>query len=787
MGQQFYNFLVVMVNYKPLILIALLLILVVILIILGQQMALRLKVLLEEKRNPFTKDMLSDIDGNAVAREQKHNVLRTICAPDGLDPNPKQFLEIEDGGILMYQCCFTIDKMPKRTTFANTFAELFNFPDCTSSVFVEPIDEREMGRKLDHQITVLQSEYMNAAGDPNRQRKLRGQYQEADSWAVEVESGDNKFFNVGFLFELSAETPELLTKKCTDFHTLAATRGVDVISCYGVQAEAHLTNSPFNFRYKSTTDKLGAGCGVKMAMFDKQSVATIFNYTQCDFSHKDGIPLGRNLITHRPVVFDIYDRGHDGFTILIVGKTGTGKSATIKIMASRYRLLGYKFVCVDSQVLKGTDGGEYSATADALGGNNFKISSASDNILNFFDIGETKKFRKQSIDSGVEIRTLELNDKVTQVCNILFGMVQGDKEEIPFELHTFIEEILTDNVNKVYQQHGIFDGNADSIYEKGKVVVEGRLTSGKVRKQMPTISELYQLLLIANRDNRDEERIKPYKVILAALKTYVKELYYSENTVHFFTKQEYEALPVKPGTHIHIWKNPSGREEECVAVRGVRPYYDGQSTFTISKDCPFTNIDLSQLTENEKLLARQIAIEFVNENFIKKNSESLKAADKLVAIFDEAHEEFANTYARATIDNVVRTARKRNVAVILSTQALREYDTYNETKSIFKNAAVKIILKQDPTDRDWLKESLKITDGQVDKILELGGNMDSTGESSGGNKHRGEACIIDGKQVCFVKVDYLKECEKYAVETDANEIDKMFKVTQKINNPGQSA
>ena len=91
------------------------------------------------------------------------------------------------------------------------------------------------------------------------------------------------------------------------------------------------------------------------------------------------------------------------------------------------------------------------------------------------------------------------------------------------------------------------------------------------------------------------------------------------------------------------------------------------------------------------------------------------------------------------------------MSIILSSQTLREYDNYPETQAILKQAAVKFVFKQDYQDRDYLIHTLGLTEAQVDYILNsLGGNPE---EESDKNRHRGEMCIIDNKQVAFCKVD----------------------------------
>lgn len=720
------------------------------------------KALLEDK------EKIKDIDYATLEREKRANIIRTVIASDGIDPNPLNTLVISDGGKEIFERSFTLIGIPKKVTFANTFAELLNYDNCTSSVHIIPMSASEVTKKMDDHMITLEGEYISAAKkyDSNRIRKIGMQYRETEDWASKVERGDNSFYKVGFVFTLRADSFEKLNIITDEFHSLALQKGLMISSCYGVQSEAYLSNSPCNEFYSLQWGPIKSSA-ITYHPMDKLALSTIFNHTQSEYSHKEGVFLGRNMHTQKPITFDIYDGSHSGYTLLMCGKTGCGKSVTVKIMVSRYLPFGYRFVGIDSQPIGAS--GEYACLAEAANGVNFLIKAGVDNIMNIFEVGESLIFIKEG-KRGKEIRTLELLGKITQVTNTLLTMIQGKLEISDFETLTYVQRIVVDSASELYDDFGIYDGNPDSLYEDGQIMDGNKLTSGKKKKKLPIITDFYKKILYKNKTN-DKEELKPiFNIIISSLKDFVKELIYSVDTLTFFTKEEYLGLPVtERGNRYYV--NSTGQKEKVEFIRGIRSYFDGQSTISITNDCPFTNFDISQLSESEKVLARQIAIDFVNELFVKKNSENLSTASKLVVIIDEAHENFAYKYARETIDNEVRTARKKNVSIWLSTQSLAEYDRFEETKSILRNAAVKFIYKQDYQDREYIKKSLHLTDAQVDQILELCGDPS---DKSSRNARRGEVCICDNTKVCFCKVDYLKETEQYVADTDPETVKRLF-------------
>lgn len=706
---------------------------------------------------------------------------KSEVAPDWLDPNPADHIKIGDEGRTIYKRSFTIQVMSKKVRFASTFAPLFNFNNCISSVFIFPEEASVSSRKLDRRAIVLEGEEIAAAKqeDTNKLRKLRTKYSETTAWAEAVESGDVKFYETGFLFTLQADDYLSLNKASDSFVSKAKDTGIELVSCFGMQSEAFMTNMPMNTIAGSSLGVLKKS-GIKFHPFDRAALSSIFNHTQTDFVHMKGVPIGYNKDTGRTVMYDLYSKDHDGYTLVIAGKTGCGKSTVLKCFCSRERLEGTRFCCIDSQA-RGTVG-EYAASAKAFNGINIPIKNKEGGvILNFFEIKESKKFITDSTSEmvGQEIETLELANKMAEVINIIFSMIYRGKDNPDFSLDVSISDIVTDCVGEVYKDLGIVDGDVNSLFKDGKIVQSGALTSGRIRKDMPTISDFYKKVLLREVNENDKNLKEACKIIVSAVKTYVKEVYYSEKTRHFFTREEYAQLP---GETEKYWRNSeTGENETVVMIKGIRAYYDGQSTVTISNESPFTNFDISQLPEEEKDLARQICMSYITENFIKKNSENLKSANRMVLIIDEAHEQFKMKHTRLSLSETVRTARKRNVGIIISTQELIEFDEYPETRSILANATTKFVFKQSPSSSEFLKKNLELTDSELEHLLSLGGSGDMS-DLKNPNARRGEMCIVDNRKVTFCKVeyDYFKETEGFIVETSAAEVEKLYAMQARV-------
>ena len=226
-------------------------------------------------------------------------------------------------------------------------------------------------------------------------------------------------------------------------------------------------------------------------------------------------------------------------------------------------------------------------------------------IMNIFDLDKEEEWSE--LNGSYEV--LRLQDKIANAKSDMMTLIQGNKEPAEFSLVTHIERIVTDIITEMYEERGIYDNVVESLYESGKGLRNGVITSGKIRKKMPVLTDFYKKALEKNKGNRIAEHRKAYRIILDSLKDRVKELYYCPECIQFYSREEWDG-----GT-----RNCSCGAE-IKKIVGSKAYYDGQSTVKIKENEHFTNIDISQLPEMERPIARQISLSFLNEQFIKTNA-----------------------------------------------------------------------------------------------------------------------------------------------------------------------
>ncbi len=676
--------------------------------------------------------------------------LKEFLAPDAVDPNNYGYLKLQDAGRDVYVRSYYIDRMPRNATFGVTFAGLYNFRYITSDTRIEPIPNEKAVQMLDRQVIDLDTELATArkSGDRNRMRKIGQKMGDTEGWARDLESGRNKLFNVTFLFHSYERTLENLNALGSDFHTKALGKNMSVVSCYGVEPEAYKSGFPLNRIYKSRLGPIPTTTA-RVHQMDTYSLSTIFNHTRSSFYHRNGVYLGRDLSSHQPVTIDFYDRSLEAHNTIFAGKTGTGKSATIKMILSRSADFGLKYCSIDSEA-RGRQG-EYSILTKRLGGVNFQIRVNSQEIVNLFEISSELEYDEATGQEGL---ALHLVDKISILKGIIMTMITFGKSEPSFEDATALNSIIGDMVTHLYEIRGIREGEPDSLYAS---------TAGyaRVKKPLPTIREFFIEALKRQKDNRNMNHKKAYSLLIDSLKDYVKELYYIPGIVKILTKEEYESLPYDDEGK-HYYETEKQGRIHAMKVKGVRSYYDGQSTIQADLDTPAINIDISQLPANDRPIAMVIACNFLNENIIKKNSANPKRVQKRAILIDEAHRLFRYKELREFLSDLYRSARKRFVAPICCTQALADFKGYEETEAIVKESPIIFLLRQAKQDKEYLASATCLTPAQMDRMLKLGGKEREDGSAS----EKGQICMIVNDRVVFVQVDYLKWTETDVVETN---------------------
>ena len=588
--------------------------------------------------------------------DKNKNDVKTLIAPGGIDASYTNHLEIVSA-TTRYARSMIVANLPRMCTFPEFLRGMYTFGDINVSVFIHPVSEASSQTDLNRTINEIESERIVALdrGDINRERVLAQKREEAEQLRDAIAAGFNKLFDSSIIATIFAYSMEELDKYTELLTSEMSKTLIDIKPAWAIQDEAFRSNMPFleNHITKSHT-------------FDRRAMSTVFPFFSSDVGHENGIPLGFNKQTGLPILYDNFSTKLTNYNMVIFGKSGAGKSVTLKTITARSSILmGIDSLALDAE-------GEYGAVAEALGGVNVVISPTSRTIINLFDI-EPENIKDEI--TGKERTILSVENKVEDVTQGLLTMARGSTRST--DVNELTKQIISESVLEEYAALGITD-NVESLYEKdeSRTVDINQNYLGRMKKLMPTIGSWYKRICRKAEENTNPDYRFHYSYLVKVMKQYVREL------------------------------------------QGQMAYFDGQSTFELLDNMPFINIDISQLEERfARPLAQQIMLSWVWEKYVKKNSEDKEKAAKKRVIVDEAWMLLPFPEAVDFLNTMARRARKRNVSLCVASQKFQDFYEKKEVQAVLTSSDTKLFLAQDKSEIEYLREVFKLSEGEASFLI----------------------------------------------------------------------
>ena len=578
--------------------------------------------------------------------------IKSLIAPGGIDASYTNHLEIASSRT-RYVRSMIVANLPRMCTFPEFLRGMYTFGDLNVSVFINPVSEATSQTDLNRTINELESERIVALdrGDINRERVIAQKRMEAEELRDSIAAGYNKLFDSSIIATIFAYSMDELDRYTELLSNEMSKNLIDIKPAWAMQDEAFRSNMPFsnNLLNKSHT-------------FDRRAMSTVFPFFNSEVGHENGIPLGFNKQTGLPILYDNFSPTLDNYNMVIFGKSGAGKSVTIKTITARSAvLMGIESLALDAE-------GEYSVVAEALGGVNVTLSPNSRTVINLFDI--EPEIIKDEI-TGKERTVLSVENKVEDVTNGLLTMARGSTRSK--EVNELTKQIISEAVAEEYAALGITN-NVESLYERndgGKIDISQSYL-GRNKKAMPTIGSWYRRICRKAQENENPDYRFHYSYLVKVMKQYVRE------------------------------------------YQGQMAYFDGQSTFELLEGVPFINIDISQLEERfARPLAQQIMLSWVWEKYVKKNSEDKSKASKKRVLVDEAWMLLPYPEAVDFLNTMARRARKRNVSLAVISQKFQDFYEKQEVQAVLTSSDTKLFLAQDKSEIQYLKEVFKLSEGEA--------------------------------------------------------------------------
>lgn len=596
--------------------------------------------------------------------QQQNRILRRknikeLIAPSGIDASNIDRLEIISS-TKRYARSMFVSSLPRMCSFPELFRSMYLFGDINTSVFINPIPESRSQNELNRVINELETERIVAAdkGNINRQSNLTQKRAETEQLRDEIAAGFNKLYEASIVCTLFAYNLEDLEKYTKLLSAEMSKSLVGVKSAWGMQEDAFKSNLPL------MDDKIK-----KVHTFDRRSMGTVFPFTTSEIGHPTGVPLGFNKQTGVPILFDNFHNSLTNYNMVIFAKSGAGKSVTMKTLISRSSvLMGVENLALDAE-------GEYRIVAESLGGINVVLSPNSKTIINVFDI-ETELVKDEI--TGKERPILNVENKVEDVTQALLTMAKGSTRSP--EVNELTKQIIAEAVAEEYMSAGI-NSNPESLYigNEGGNLLRRDNVIGRTKKPMPTIGSWYKRIQQKAKDNENQDYKFHYSYLIKVMKQYIRE------------------------------------------YDGQMAYFDGQSTFELLEGSPFINLDISQLEERfARPLAQQILLSWIWEKYVKKNSEDRTKARKKRVIVDEAWMLLPYPEAVDFLNTMARRARKRNVSLAIISQRFQDFYEKPEVQAVLTSSDTKLLLAQDKSEIEYLKEVFKLSQGEASFLVTCG-------------------------------------------------------------------
>ena len=599
------------------------------------------------------------VENTSIFNKNKKDI-KSLIAPGGVDASYTNHLEIASSRT-RYARSMIVSNLPRMCTFPEFLRGMYTFGDINVSVFINPVSESSSQTDLNRTINELESERIVAIdrGDINRERILAQKRAEAESLRDEIAAGFNKLFDSTIVATLFAYSLEELDRYTELLSSEMSKNLIDIKPAWAMQDQAFRTNMPY------CDNKLN-----KSHTFDRRAMSTVFPFFNSEVGHEDGIPLGFNRQTGLPILYNNFSSKLTNYNMIIFGKSGAGKSVTIKTISARSSILmGIESLALDAE-------GEYGVVAESLGGINVVISPTSKTIINLFDL-ETENIKDEI--TGKERTVLSVENKVEDVTQALLTMARGSTRSK--EVNELTKQIISEAVLEEYVALGI-NNTVESLYIEDEDIPNvnvGKNYLGRKKKPMPTIGSWYKRICKKAEENDNPDYRFHYSYLVKVMKQYVREL------------------------------------------QGQMAYFDGQSTFELLDGVPFINLDISQLEERfARPLAQQVLLSWVWEKYVKKNSEDKSKASKKRVLVDEAWMLLPYPEAVDFLNTMARRARKRNVSLAVISQKFQDFYERQEAQAILTSAETKLFLAQDKSEIEYLKEVFKLSEGEAGFLITCG-------------------------------------------------------------------
>jgi len=373
-----------------------------------------------------SKKLTSDMRKRIIEAEKLYQE-GIISAKDLIAPTSVEITNHEMTLNGMFVKSFFVFNYP-RYLEANWMSNLINF-DATLdiSIFVYPTDSLRMMKILRKKVAeMLSSKHMNQKRGLVSDVGLDTALEDAESLRIDLQRGNEKFFQVGVYFTIYATTKEKLDKSARQLETILGGQLV--------------MTRPGDFRVERAFETTLPQCTDMIEVvrnMNTSPLSTTFPFVSSDLTSNEGILYGINRHNNSLIIFDRFNL--ENANAVVFAKSGAGKSYAVKLEILRSLMLDTDVIVIDPE-------NEYESLARTVGGSYIRLSLTSGQRINPFDL--PLPVNDEEARPGELLRENAIT--LSGLMNVMLGKLTPEEEALMDKaiLQTYeIKGITADTVN----------------------------------------------------------------------------------------------------------------------------------------------------------------------------------------------------------------------------------------------------------------------------------------------------------------------------------------------------
>jgi len=392
--------------------------------------------------------------------------VQDLFIPDGLGEYPDRAII----GPAVYSRSFAINIWP-RDIYVGWLDEIFSAGDMDMAVYVEPVPDREVIRKLTEKVVSAEAQYIieRQRGSITRLPELRGIIRDMETIREAIQANTERMFYVTCIITVYARSEDELNERCDAIEGILARRSTYLRCLMFEQVKALKSVIPVgNLVINNRRRNLTTG-----------GIAAMMPMAGSELSHPSGAYWGYTVPERSPVLYDPFigppylPNPH----LAVFGFTGAGKSQALKVLIGRLSLLGTRFIVIDHE-------GEYREA----------VKNLYDGVIIGVEAGYPAGINPLEIEAETRedgSRVVDIHDKVADIRALISVCVQNFANR-PMGAREI--SILEEVVREEYASRGIKSDPVSLLETGGKMLPDGTFAIGSIRKPMPTLSDICKRL-----------------------------------------------------------------------------------------------------------------------------------------------------------------------------------------------------------------------------------------------------------------------------------------------------